>query len=113
LTGYFYKQVTNDSLNGSPVATVNADGSQCVGYKGRVLDLGPQVTFPSGKHGALLIKWDYDVLVQNKPRGTPRPGDSSFEIFYSDSNQQLFQRRPQRNALSRVEVECSSISRRV
>jgi hypothetical protein len=69
LTGYFYKQITNDTLKGSPVVTVNADSSQCVGYKGRVLDLGPQITFPWGKHGALVVKWDHDFLVQNKPRG--------------------------------------------
>jgi hypothetical protein len=69
LTGYFYQQMTNDTANGLPVVTLNADGSQCVGYKGRVLDLGPQVTLPMGRHGALVMKWDHDMLVQNKPRG--------------------------------------------
>jgi hypothetical protein len=69
LTGYFYKQTTNDTLHGVPVVTTNADGTECVGYKGRTLALGPQVTFPLGKHGALVVKWDHDMLVQNKPRG--------------------------------------------
>lgn len=69
LTGYFYQQVTNDSQKGAAVVTTNADGSQSVGYKGRVLDLGPQVTFPWGKHGALVFKWDHDMLVENKTRG--------------------------------------------
>ena len=69
LTGYFYKQTTNDTLHGVPVATTNADGTQSVGYKGRTWNLGPQVTFPLGKHGALVVKWDHDMLVQNRPRG--------------------------------------------
>jgi hypothetical protein len=69
LTGYFYKQVTNDSVAGAPVVTTNADGSQSLGYKGRVLDLGPQVTLPMGRFGALVMKWDHDMLVQNKPCG--------------------------------------------
>jgi hypothetical protein len=67
--GYFYKQITNDSQNGAAVIAANADGTQSIGNKGRVLDLGPQVTFPWGKHGALIFKWDHDLLVQNKVRG--------------------------------------------
>jgi hypothetical protein len=57
------------SQNGTAVVTTNADGTQSVGYKGRVLDLGPQVTFPWGKHGALVFKWNHDMLVENKTRG--------------------------------------------
>lgn len=67
--GYFYKQVTGDTQNGTPVVTVNADGTQSMGYKGRAWDLGPQVTFPMGKHGAMVFKWEHDMLVENKPRG--------------------------------------------
>lgn len=69
VNGYFAKQTTNDSLHGAAVVTTNADGTQSIGYRGRTLDFGPQVTFPWGKHGALLVKWDHDMLVQNKPRG--------------------------------------------
>ncbi len=69
LIGYFYQQTTNDSLHGAAVVTTNADGTQSVGYKGRVLDLGPQVTLPWSKHGALVFKMDHDMLVQNKTRG--------------------------------------------
>ena len=81
LIGYYYQQTTNDScganfsntplitcLHGAAVGT-NADGTQSVGYKGRVLDLGPQVTLPWSKHGALIFKMDHDMLVQNKTRG--------------------------------------------
>ncbi len=69
LIGYYYQQTTNDSLHGAAVVTTNADGTQSVGYKGRVLDLGPQVTLPWSKHGALVFKMDHDMLVQNKTRG--------------------------------------------
>ncbi|MDR3762532.1 MAG: transporter [Acidobacteriota bacterium] len=69
LVGYYYKQITNDTQNGAAVVTTNADGSQTVGYKGRVLDLGPQVTFPFGKKGGIAVKWTHDLLVENKTRG--------------------------------------------
>jgi hypothetical protein len=69
LVGYYYQQVTNDHQSGAAVVTTNADGTQSIGYKGRVLDLGPQVTLPFGKHGGMAFKWDHDMLVQNKTRG--------------------------------------------
>lgn len=69
VNGYFYQQITNDSQHGAAVVTTNADGTQSVGYKGRTFDLGPQVTLPWGHHGALIFKWDHDMLVQNKTRG--------------------------------------------
>ena len=69
LTGYFYQQTTNDSLNGAVYSPPNVDGTLNIGNKGRVLDLGPQVTLRWGQHGALVMKWDHDMLVENKPRG--------------------------------------------
>jgi hypothetical protein len=69
VTGYYYKQITDDSLHGAAVVTTNMDGTQSIGYKGRAFDVGPQVTFPWGKHGAIIVKWDHDMLVQNKTRG--------------------------------------------
>lgn len=69
VTGYYYKQITNDSFQGAAVSHTNADGTSDLGYKGRAFDIGPQVTLPWGKHGALVFKWDHDFLVQNKPRG--------------------------------------------
>jgi hypothetical protein len=67
--GYYYQQVTNDTQHGQTVVSTNADGTQSVGYKGRVVDLGGQVTLPIGKHGGMAFKWDHDTLVQNKARG--------------------------------------------
>jgi len=67
--GYFYQQTTNDTLHGVAVVNPNADGTLTTGNKGRVLDVGAQVTLPIGKHGGMAFKWDRDTLVQNKTRG--------------------------------------------
>lgn len=69
VSGYLYKQVTNDSQYGAAVITTNADGSKSTGYKGRAFDIGPQVTAPLGHHGVVVFKWNHDFLVQNKTRG--------------------------------------------
>ena len=69
LACYFYRQMTDDAQLGAPVVTTNADGTTSLGYKGRTLDLWPQVTVPWGKHGAIVMKWDHDMLVQNRARG--------------------------------------------
>lgn len=69
LIGYFYKQMTDDRDNGAAVVSTNADGSKSLGYRGRQLDLGAQVTLPWGKHGGLVFNWEKDTLVQNKARG--------------------------------------------
>ena len=69
LVGYYYQQITDDHQNGKVFTSLNADGTINSGNRGRQLDFGPQVTFPFGKHGGLAIKWEHDMLVQNKPRG--------------------------------------------
>jgi len=68
-SGYYYQQVTGDTQNGKTVVTTNAAGTQTAGNRGRSLDLGPQITLPIGKHGAAVLKWDHDMLVQNKTQG--------------------------------------------
>jgi hypothetical protein len=67
--GYFYQQVTNDTSAGAPVVSTNADGTSSIGYKGRALDLGAQVSMPIGRRGGMAFKWERDTLVQNKPQG--------------------------------------------
>jgi hypothetical protein len=69
LIGYFYQQTTDDKQNGVAVVSTNADGSRSTGFRGRTLDLGPQVSFPIGAHGGMAFKWDHDMLVQNKSQG--------------------------------------------
>ena len=69
LQGFYYKQITDDTRNGAKVVNTNVDGSLSIGNKGRQMDLGPQVTFPWGPHGALVLKWNHDMLVENRGRG--------------------------------------------
>ncbi len=69
LAGYFFQQITDDKQNGQTFIAKNADGSVCVGYKGQRLSVGPQITFPIGTRGALLVKWNHDLLSRNGPRG--------------------------------------------
>lgn len=61
INGAFYQQTTSDHQNG---LSVNGDG-----YRGRDLQIGPQVRFPLGHHGGFAFKYYRDTLVQNKPRG--------------------------------------------
>ena len=68
-SGYLYRQVTDDTQSEKAVVTTNAGGIQTAGYRGRSLDFGPQITLPIGKHGAAVLKWDHDMLVENKPQG--------------------------------------------
>jgi len=60
LNGAYYQQVTDDKLTGQVYQG---------GYRGRDLQVGPQVRFPLGKHGGYAFKYFRDTLVQNKPRG--------------------------------------------
>lgn len=45
VSGYFYQQVSNDTQSGTAVITTNSDGTFSTGYRGRVLEVGPQGTF--------------------------------------------------------------------
>jgi hypothetical protein len=58
--GAFYQQVTDDHQNGILVGD---------GYRGRDLQVGPQVRFALGQHGGFAFKYYRDTLVENKPRG--------------------------------------------
>ncbi len=60
VNGDYCQQTTEDTLHG--VAYQN-------GFKGRVLQIGPQVRFPMGKGGGFAFKYYRDTLVQNRPRG--------------------------------------------
>jgi hypothetical protein len=60
LNGDYCQQTTGDTLHGAAY-----DG----GFKGRTLQVGPQVRFPMGKGGGFAFKYYRDTLVQNRPRG--------------------------------------------
>jgi hypothetical protein len=58
--GDFYKQTTNDTLEGTVFKG---------GFRGRDLALGLQLRFPLGEHGGFAVKYYRDTLTQNKPSG--------------------------------------------
>lgn len=58
--GYFYKQTTDDELNGQKV------GSD--GFKGQVFAVGPQLKYDY-KNMAFSLKYQREVLAENKPEG--------------------------------------------
>lgn len=62
---YFYKQVTDDKLNGNTVAAspVNAAGN-----KGQVLGVGPAIKYDY-KNMSLTLKYQTEILAENKPEG--------------------------------------------
>ena len=57
--GYFYKQTTDDLLNG----LMYLDGN-----RGRNLAFGPEIRYHLG-HTALILKYQRDFLTQNRPVG--------------------------------------------
>lgn len=69
VVGYFYQQVTDDKQNGKTVVATNLNGTQSVGYRGQRFSIGPQVTFPCGSRGGVLVKWNHDTLARNGARG--------------------------------------------
>jgi hypothetical protein len=60
VNGTYYQQTTDDTLQGV---------SYKDGYKGRKLQIGPQLRFPLGKQGGFALKFYRDKLVRNNPRG--------------------------------------------
>jgi hypothetical protein len=60
INGAYYQQTTDDHQNGAIYQN---------GYRGRDLQIGPQIRIPVGKHGGLAFKYYRDTLVENKPRG--------------------------------------------
>jgi len=61
LGGYYYKQVTNDKVNGQKVPIGD-------GFKGQVFALGPQVKYDY-KNMSFILKYQIEMAVENKPEG--------------------------------------------
>lgn len=59
LGGYYYKQVTNDELNGNKFID---------GFKGQAFALGPQVQYQY-KNMFFTLKYLFETEVENKPEG--------------------------------------------
>lgn len=58
--GYYYKQIENDTRFGQVVGS---------GSEGRVLGLGPQLRLGLPGNAGLVIKWQHEMLVRNRPQG--------------------------------------------
>ncbi len=56
--GYYYKQITDDELNGEKVSD----------YKGQVLAIGPQFRYNHNKM-AFILKYQMEALVKNRSEG--------------------------------------------
>jgi hypothetical protein len=61
VSGYVYRQITNDRQGGG-IAPVD-------GNKGQVLSIGPFVKFQGGKTWGVVVKWQHETLVRNRARG--------------------------------------------
>jgi hypothetical protein len=59
IVGYLYKQWTNDS----------SDGVTVYDFKGQVYAVGPQIRYDVIKHGGVLVKWQHEMDVRNRPEG--------------------------------------------
>lgn len=60
LGGYYYKQTTNDEVNGEKVGTD--------GFKGQAFAFGPQVKYDY-KNMSFSMKYQHEVAVKNRPEG--------------------------------------------
>lgn len=58
--GYYYKQITNDEMNGTKVGPD--------GFKGQAFAFGPQVKYDY-KNMSFTLKYQHEVAVRNKPDG--------------------------------------------
>ena len=59
ISGYFLKQLEDDTQNGQIVGTGNR--SQAFAY-------GPSIRYDIG-HGGLILKWQHETLVENRTKG--------------------------------------------
>ncbi len=58
--GYYYKQITNDEVNGEKVGTD--------GFRGQAFAFGPQVKYDY-KNMSFALKYQHEVAVKNRPEG--------------------------------------------
>jgi hypothetical protein len=63
-SGYFMEQLTNDTVNGSVATAV--PGFWGAGREGRVLGIGPSVTYRNRRHMEFIAQWQEEVLVRNR-----------------------------------------------
>ena len=65
--GYYYKQFTNDKINGEKVVALNGMEVD-PGFKGQVLAVGPELKY-SYKNMSFVLKYLFETAVDNRPEG--------------------------------------------
>jgi hypothetical protein len=61
VSGYYMKQFEDDKQYGE---VVNGDGN-----KGQVFAFGPQISFDAWEHGSIVLKYQHETMVENRPQG--------------------------------------------
>lgn len=59
VVGYLYKQWTDDASNGVTVPN----------NRGQVYAVGPQIRYDVIQHGGVVLKWQHEMDVRNRPQG--------------------------------------------
>ncbi len=75
--GYYYKQVTNDEINGEKV-TFPASLGFSEGFKGQAVAVGPQLKYDY-KNMSFVLKYLFETAVENRPQGN----DLWFKFVYA------------------------------
>jgi hypothetical protein len=65
--GYYYKQITNDKINGEKVTFPDALGFED-GFKGQAIAVGPAVKYGC-KNISFTLKYLWDTEVEHRPEG--------------------------------------------
>jgi hypothetical protein len=72
VSGYLYKQVTDDKLSGQVVGD---------GNRGQVAAIGPFLRFRGGKDWGIAFKWQIEGDVKNRPQGDRFYVQFAFQLY--------------------------------
>jgi len=75
--GYYYKQFTNDEMNGKKVVDLNGLNVD-PGFKGQVFSVGPELKYDY-KNMSFILKYLFETAVENRPEGN----DLWFKFVYA------------------------------
>jgi hypothetical protein len=77
--GYYYKQITDDKVNGEKVETLmNGFLPVDPGFKGQVVAVGPELKYDY-KNMSFILKYLFETAVENRPKGN----DLWFKFVYA------------------------------
>jgi hypothetical protein len=77
--GYYYKQITDDKVNGEKVETLmNGFLPVDPGFKGQVVAVGPELKYDY-KNMSFILKYLFETAIENRPEGN----DLWFKFVYA------------------------------